>query len=152
MFELWLLSCLSPLGTLCFILAMIGLVALIFNIVASVLNKSLDPDYRNDAKSIALNNELKRISKPFMYIGIVCAVLTCLIPTTKEGYMIFGLGSVIDSVQASPVAREFDDKVYKAIDICLDKYIGNEGNTDQANDSITVATNQTVKSDEEGTE
>ena len=149
MFELWLISCLSALGTLCFIFALLGLVGLIVYVVGSVLNKGFDPEssYHGDKKAMGINNELRRLGKPFMYIGIVCAFLCCIIPTTQEGYMIFGLGSVIDSVQERPVAQNFDDKLYKAIDLCLDRYIGSEEHDtvdkqEQVSDSTAVSNHQ----------
>lgn len=48
-------------------------------------------------------------------IGIICLMPLIFLPTTKEAFMIYGLGGTIDYVKSSDKAKELPDKVVDAL-------------------------------------
>lgn len=52
---------------------------------------------------------------------IIFGFISCFIPSEKQLYMIFGVGSVIDYVQDSKKLKELPDNAINALDIWIEK-------------------------------
>lgn len=64
----------------------------------------------------------KRLLKPMTIVAVVCLVLGIVVPTKKDLYIIYGVGSVIDYMQENEEAKQLPDKTIKALNAFADKY------------------------------
>lgn len=69
---------------------------------------------------------MKKLSKSIIIIASVCLVLGILLPTKKDCYIIFGIGSVVDYIQTNEEARQLPDKTVKMLNALADKYTEEE--------------------------
>lgn len=70
--------------------------------------------------------KLKKISKYPIISLIICILGVSFIPTTKEAYMIYGLGGTIDYIKENDKARQLPDKFINYLDKWIDEEIGEE--------------------------
>lgn len=49
-------------------------------------------------------------------VVILCALLTIMIPSKKELYVIYGVGGTIEYLKSNPNAKEIPDKCIKALE------------------------------------
>lgn len=66
---------------------------------------------------------LKRISKYSVISLIIFMLGVAFIPTTKEAYMIYGLGGTIDYIKENDKAKQLPDKFINYLDKWIDKEI-----------------------------
>ena len=64
----------------------------------------------------------KKTLKPMLIVASVCLLLGTLLPTKREAYIIFGIGSVIDYIQENDEAKQLPDKTVKMLNALADKY------------------------------
>lgn len=69
---------------------------------------------------------MKKISKPMVFVAVICLVVGILLPTKKDCYIIFGIGSVVDYIQDNEDAKQLPDKTVKMLDALADKYTEEE--------------------------
>ena len=62
----------------------------------------------------------KKMSKLGLIVGLVLGVALVFIPSTKEAYVIYGVGGTIDYVRSNDKAMKLPDKVVDAFDKWLD--------------------------------
>ncbi len=91
-------------------------------IIASLIyrNVELDSDYPSDKTKIAGVWKNVRI---IAITATVCALGCVFIPTTKEMYLIYGVGGTIDYLKESETAKQLPDKVVMALDKWVDSQI-----------------------------
>lgn len=65
---------------------------------------------------------MKKLSKSMIVVAVVCLVLGILMPTKKDCYIIFGIGSVVDYIQDNEDAKQLPDKTIKMLNALADKY------------------------------
>ena len=104
----------TRLDGICFFLAVLCILSVMAAVVFTVLYFNQD--------------DLKiKISKKLQIFLPITAVLSALglvfIPTTKEAYLIYGVGGTIDYIQNNDTAKQLPDKVVKCADIFFDNYI-----------------------------
>lgn len=112
---------LGALNTLCacvLVLCFIAIVALLI-----YRNVELDSDYSPDKTKIVGVWKNVRI---FTIIAAVCALGCVFVPTTKEMYMIYGVGGTIDYLKENETAKQLPDKVVMALDKWVDSQIEDE--------------------------
>lgn len=63
---------------------------------------------------------------PTLILSIMCNIF---IPTTKEAYIIYGIGGTIDYLQQNKDAKQLPDKCVKALNCFLDKEINDSTKT-----------------------
>ena len=66
---------------------------------------------------------LKKTIKITIPFAVLFMILYILIPTTKEAYVIYGVGGTIDYIKSNDKAKQLPDKCIKALDKFLDNYI-----------------------------
>lgn len=62
-------------------------------------------------------------------VVILCALLTIMIPSKKELYVIYGVGGTIEYLKSNPNAKELPDKCIKALERWADS-VNEENNKD----------------------
>lgn len=129
MFDLYLISTFDSIVGGCIVLTVLGIVALATIIVCSALNANLDPEDRYDSGEIRVNNFLIKTARPILYAGIVAFVLSIFVPSSKQGYIIYGLGNTIEYVKNNDKAKMLPDKAIEALGRYLDE-VGNSKDTE----------------------
>lgn len=94
----------------------IGMFICFFIITAAADSKG-DEDTREKARNIT--------SASFIAV-ILCTLLTIIIPSKKELYVIYGVGSTIDYLKSNPNAKEIPDKCIKAFEMRADDNISDD--------------------------
>lgn len=61
--------------------------------------------------------------KRFVACGVIAAMASIFIPSTKEMLLIYGVGGTIDYIKTNDTAKQLPDKCIKALDRFADKYI-----------------------------
>lgn len=69
---------------------------------------------------------MKKFSKIMIVVASVFLVLGILLPTKKDCYIIFGIGSVVDYIQDNEDAKQLPDKTVKMLNALADKYTEEE--------------------------
>ena len=68
----------------------------------------------------------KKLPKPMTIVAAICLVLGIFLPTKKDAYIIYGIGSVVDYIQENDEARQLPDKTVKMLNALADKYTEEE--------------------------
>lgn len=92
------------------LLCIFGVVALVSIIVCNVLNKELDETSIYDRRAIVQNNYIIKIARPFLYVGIIALFVAVFCPSTKQGFLIYGVGNTIDYFKCNDKAQQLPDK------------------------------------------
>ena len=61
--------------------------------------------------------------KRFVVCGVIAAMASIFIPSTKEMLLIYGVGGTIDYIRKNDTAKQLPDKCIKVLDCFADKYI-----------------------------
>lgn len=104
----------------------VGVLVLCFIVIIGLLiyrNIVLDSDYSPDKTKIA---DVWKNVRIFAVIAAVSALGYVFIPTTKEMYMIYGVGGTIDYLKENETAKQLPDKVVMALDKWVDSQIEDE--------------------------
>ena len=70
--------------------------------------------------------QAKKLLKSMTIVAAICILAGILVPTKKDLYMIYGVGSVIDYVQESDEAKQLPEKTIKMLNALADKYTPEE--------------------------
>ncbi len=82
-------------------------------------NKQYHSDSHPDDDYL-LGQMFKKISKPFLIVGIVGLLINLFVPTTKEALAIYGVGGTIDYIKSNDKVKEIPDKAVEALIKWLD--------------------------------
>ena len=116
MIDLYLLITLGTIGTFCCIAGTVTMLLTVGGSLAYMFNDYMD--YEADNKALH-RKVLKRawiISPIFVFFGL-------FIPSKKELYTIYGVGTTIDYLKENPTAQQLPDKCIKALDVWLNEQI-----------------------------
>ena len=91
-----------------------------FFIITAVADSKGDGDTQEKALNIAAASFI---------VVILCTLLTIFIPSKKELYMIYDVGSAIEYLKSNPNAKELPDKCIKALERLSDE-VNKENNKD----------------------
>lgn len=114
MSELYWITVLGKIGNISAVFTLIGGAASVFLttiFIASVC------DYVDDE----LKSLICKIRNTAYVIFCASLVLTVLIPSKKDLYMIYGVGKTMDYLKFNPTARKLPDKCVKAFDKWVDQ-------------------------------
>lgn len=87
-----------------------------------IITAAADSKGDEDTKEEALN-----ITSASFIAVVLCVLLTIMIPSKKELYLIYGVGSTIEYLKSNPNTKELPDKCIKALERWADSV--NEGNS-----------------------
>ena len=112
----------TVIGNLSTIVTGIAICSTILFIIATIMYIiSYCEDYDDNQTS-----RHKKIITHLLFITLLFGIISCFTPTTKELYMIYGVGGTIDYLQENPKAQEIPDKCINAIDKWLDMQLKEE--------------------------
>ena len=69
---------------------------------------------------------LKHVKKVLGWVSIPMFTLGMFIPTTEQFYVIYGVGSIIDSVKDKEVVKQLPEKYIELLDAWAEKQLNNE--------------------------
>ncbi len=104
----------TRLDGICFFLAILCILSVMAAVVFTVLY------FNQDDLKIKISKKLPIF---LLIITVLSAIVLIFIPTTKEAYLIYGVGGTIDYIQNNDTAKQLPDKVIKCADIFFDNYI-----------------------------
>lgn len=110
----------TVIGNLSTVLTVVWIVALIIVLVMLfvLLVSEGDVIAEEDSKH-SFFKWLKRI----VVCGVIAAMASIFIPTTKELLYIYGIGGTIDYIRTNDTAKQLPNKCIKVLDRFADKYI-----------------------------
>lgn len=119
MSEIYWLTVLGGLYNLCNGTAVICGISLAIAIFISTMITSQSYPTEGD---INLKNRCSNYIKKMLIPFIIAIIGTCFIPSTKQLYMIYGIGGTIDYIKSNDTAKQIPDKVINAIDKYIDSF------------------------------
>lgn len=134
MTDLYFISIFDSIIGVCVLGVICGFAATLAWIICVTLNSGIDKEDLShyEERNLKNNNTVIKIAKPFVYAGIVCLVIATFLPSTKQGYMIYGVSNTIEYIQSNEKAKELPDKVVMALDKWLEREINDEkGDNDE---------------------
>ena len=113
MWELYLIATLGDVSFASTILAVSSL----------ALTAILGVAILTDSFEVESNNVMKKWIKRLLVIFCISLVLAIFIPSKRDLYLMYGLGSTIDYIKDSDKVKELPDKTVTLINQTLDKLI-----------------------------
>lgn len=89
--------------------------------VASLVFLSERPDREDEDRELLL-----KTCKHCTIIAFICALCAIMVPGTKELYLIYGAGSIVDYCKGDPKVKEVPDKAIEALNRYLDSISENK--------------------------
>lgn len=133
MFEIYLLTLLdgiklffSLIGTITLIIASIAFIVIVVNEALLKSDTSSYIDSHTREKRVKLAEEWRPRVVKLIITSIVVVFINCLIPSTKEAYIIFGVGTAIEYARGNETLKELPDKAVMCFDKFLDEYIDDD--------------------------
>lgn len=122
-FDLYFISIFDSIIGVSIVFSILGIVAAVAWIICVCLNAGIEEDTSSsyDMECLRTNNMVIKISKPFVRVGIVCLIIATFLPSTKQGYMIYGISNTVEYIKSNKTARELPNKAIVAIDRWLDE-------------------------------
>ena len=121
--EIYWLTRLNGINTFFNVMTVFGIVFTIISIVGYIVAKN--DDYIDDCwKELWI-----KLFKYCFPTTIIVTLLFIFTPTTKEAFMIWGVGGTIDYVKSNDTAKQLPDKCIEALDKWVDSL--NEDNKDK---------------------
>lgn len=121
MFELWLISVADSLKGFFYISAtMLMGVSILFLILQVLFRLDI---FEVDSDQI---KKMKLWIKTTVITCITCFFLYTIIPTSRDAYIIFGGGMVLDFFQENPEAQKLPENVLKNVNDWLESYQDND--------------------------
>lgn len=113
MWELYLIATLGD----------VSFVSTIFATFSLALTAILGVTILTVGFEVETNNVIKKWIKRLLVVFGISLFLAIFIPSKKDMYLMFGLGSTIDYIQDSDKVKELPDKTVTLINQTLDKLI-----------------------------
>ena len=114
MSEIYWLTRLDGLSTLLYVLMSLGIIV---TFISGICYFSADND-----------SEVKAASSSFRWslvITIFIAFSAVMVPTSKEAFVIYGIGSTVDYLKSNEVAKNLPDKCIKYLDAWVEEITEN---------------------------
>lgn len=62
-------------------------------------------------------------------ITVIFALIFIFVPSTKEAFLIYGVGGTVDYLKTNPTARQLPDKCIKSLDKWVDSWSGEKSDS-----------------------
>lgn len=123
-------------GAFIALLVLVGIAAVVFMVVyfskKGKLAGRTEDDINNYHQEGAYWCKLgKRGTRWSLIIFFISMVALCVIPTTKQGLLLFGVNETVEFCEKHPEAKQIPDKCVKA----LNKYLDEELETDKTQEN-----------------
>ena len=138
MWDLYWIQRLGAINTACIPILIVSLIVTLsllasyyYNITEYIKYRGYN-GYHNNAVESKGN---AKVCSKFLKISIPVAIISLMglvfIPTTKEAYMIWGVGGTIDYLKSNDTAKKLPDKAIKALDKWADSFLESKEETDR---------------------
>ena len=118
--ELYWISVLGNLEVIAIILSVIlGVVTMFLGICYQDALKNVE-NYHSKESAIEAKKGIFRFFMIALVSFVCCLLMTIFIPSKKELYLIYGVGTTIDYLKSDDTAKQLPDKAIKALDKWLD--------------------------------
>lgn len=95
------------------------LTLIVFSICYFIINSEYNTSgYESDKKWVDFWAKCIKVSSIFAIIG---TIITIFVPTTKEAFMIWGVGSTIDYIKSNEKAQQLPDKCIDYLDAWVEQ-------------------------------
>jgi len=96
-----------------------------------------DDEFDSDDEGIKkMRNYFKKTAVVSLIVFISVSTINTFIPSTKDAYVIYGVGGTFDYLKNDEKAKEFPDKVIEAADLYLDLQLGKLQKEKEQTDSV----------------
>ena len=140
MWDLYWIQRLGAINTACipvFIVSILATISLLasyyYNITEYIKYRSI----RGFSSNACEARRCAKICSKFLRISIPVAVISLMglvfVPTTKEAYMMWGVGGTIDYLKSNETAKKLPDKAIKSLDKWADSFLEVESNSKEEN-------------------
>lgn len=96
---------------------------------------AIDEDY-DENKTRSSVKYFKRSGIVSLIVAIVLSTINTFLPSTADGYLIWGIGGTFEYLKSSDKAKEIPDKVIDAVDAYLDLQLSKIDKSKEETDSI----------------
>ena len=122
--EFYWITRLDSIDKLLFAFAVIALI--VFFVCLIGYGVTFDDDcWASGEHAVKVREYFKKCGIASIYILIVCSCINTFLPSTKDAYIIYGVGGTFDYLKQKEKAKELPDKVVTAIDAYLNTQIEN---------------------------
>ena len=83
-----------------------------------------------------MRNYFKKMTIISCIVLLSVSTINTFIPSTKDAYIIYGVGGTFDYLKNDEKAKEFPDKVIEAADLYLDLQLGKLQKEKEQTDSV----------------
>lgn len=108
--EIYWLTRLDSIVGFLYFATIVGLIACVLSFAVSIQTDTYEDETVKKAR---------RIFKKSLIVSVMACVINIFTPSTKEAFVIYGVGSTIDFVKSNDKAKQLPGKVVDA----LDKYV-----------------------------
>lgn len=112
--EIYWLTRVGVIGDVCEVLSIIGIIVFILYLIFAPLIYDTVDDKSH------LKKFFHRWGAIAMVIWVISILGVLFVPTRKEMFAIYGIGTTIDYIKSNDKAKEFPDKAIDALDKYLD--------------------------------
>lgn len=129
--EFYWITRLDSIDKLLVAFAVIAAIVLIVGLIGFGVTYD-DDEFNSDDEGIKkMRNYFKKTAVVSLIVFISVSTINTFIPSTKDAYIIYGVGGTFDYLKTNETAKQLPDKVVMAIDSYLDSKI--EEQTDTVN-------------------
>ena len=129
--EFYWITRLDSIDTLLTVFGVIAVIILIIGLIAFGVTYD-DDNFDSDDEGVQkMRKYFKRMIIISLIVFISVSTINTFIPSTKDAYIIYGVGGTFDYLKTNETAKQLPDKVVLAIDSYLDSKI--EEQTDSVN-------------------
>lgn len=112
---MWKLYLLSRIGIISTVATVACVLLILTSIICYIISITVDAWDGKDVFNEWQQSKLRKFAKRLLYMFCITLPISILTPTTKEAYLIYGVGSTLDYLQSNNKAKELPDKCIDAL-------------------------------------
>ena len=114
--EIYWITRFDAIHTTFIIFLIISTIASVMTAIGYTMNKCEEIEYPDQEEAPKYKKMFYGYFKCSVTVFVISLVGATFIPTTKQAFLIYGIGGTVDYLKANPTARQLPDKCIKAID------------------------------------
>ena len=84
--------------------------------------------YEDEEDELGVKPFIKKYQKKVIIFALILVGIITFMPSTRDAYIIYGVGGTLDYLQSNPTAKKLPDKCIVALDKFLDSISKDEKN------------------------
>ena len=129
--EFYWITRLDSIDTLLTVIGVVAVIILIIGLIAFGITYDDDEYDSDDEKVQKMRKYFKKMIIVSLIVFFSVSTINTFLPSTKDAYVIYGVGGTFDYLKTNETAKQLPDKVVLAIDSYLNSKI--EEQTDSVN-------------------